>query len=234
MKKKFLFLFFILFGLNTLTFSQNSDDVVYLKNGDVVKGTILEQGTPLKIKTPDGKILVFQAEYIEKVTKENDDNFTDNKKKIEDRKGFTGYRGFLEIGGGYAVLDNVMFLIQTTHGYQFNPYFFIGAGVGISNIFVEKILFVPVFADFRVNFTKKPISPFFDFKVGYSVSKEKRIYVSPCLGISFAFNESSALNLGVGYNMLTSNNKEYYSSYNYYLYESKGTHSVHFNIGFEF
>lgn len=47
-------------------------DVVYLKNGSMIKGTILEQ-TPnvqVKIQTKDGSIFVFKTEEIEKLARE--------------------------------------------------------------------------------------------------------------------------------------------------------------------
>jgi len=47
-------------------------DVVYLKNGGVRRGIIIEQipGKSLKIKTNDGSVYVFKMDEIEKITKE--------------------------------------------------------------------------------------------------------------------------------------------------------------------
>ena len=47
-------------------------DVVYLKNGSVIKGTIIEQfpNVQIKIQTKDGSIFVYKFEEIEKMTKE--------------------------------------------------------------------------------------------------------------------------------------------------------------------
>lgn len=47
-------------------------DVVYLKNGSVIRGMVIEQ-TPnlsLKIQTKDGSIFVYKMEEVEKITKE--------------------------------------------------------------------------------------------------------------------------------------------------------------------
>jgi hypothetical protein len=46
--------------------------VVYLKNGSVIRGMIIEQ-TPnvsLKIQTKDGSIFVYKMEEVSKMTKE--------------------------------------------------------------------------------------------------------------------------------------------------------------------
>jgi len=48
------------------------EDVVYLKNGGVVRGIIIEQvpGVSLKIKTRDGNVFVYAMKDIQKMTKE--------------------------------------------------------------------------------------------------------------------------------------------------------------------
>jgi hypothetical protein len=50
----------------------NYTDVVYLKNGSIIKGTIVEQtpGTQVKIQTRDGNMFVYDFSTIEKITKE--------------------------------------------------------------------------------------------------------------------------------------------------------------------
>lgn len=63
---------FILFIFN-LAFSQNTlQDVVYLKNGSIIRGLIIEQvpNKVLKIKTADNSVFVYEFEEIEKITKE--------------------------------------------------------------------------------------------------------------------------------------------------------------------
>ncbi len=47
-------------------------DVVYLKNGSIVKGQIVEQiiGVSIKIETRDGSMFVYKADEVEKITKE--------------------------------------------------------------------------------------------------------------------------------------------------------------------
>ncbi len=47
-------------------------DVVYLKNGSIIRGTLLDQDPTkfVKIQTADGSIFVFKIEEIEKVTRE--------------------------------------------------------------------------------------------------------------------------------------------------------------------
>ncbi len=50
----------------------NYEEVVYLKNGSVIHGVIIEQipNISIKIKTNDGNIFVFKIDEVEKITKE--------------------------------------------------------------------------------------------------------------------------------------------------------------------
>ena len=60
----------------TILFAQNNfEDVVYLKNGSIIRGTIIEQvpNESLKIETADGSIFVFKISEVEKMTKERVD-----------------------------------------------------------------------------------------------------------------------------------------------------------------
>ena len=52
--------------------AQQYEDVVYLKNGSIVRGVILEQvpGTSLKIQTVGGSQFVYSIADVEKIAKE--------------------------------------------------------------------------------------------------------------------------------------------------------------------
>src|SRR6185436_2293753 len=75
MKPKLVFLFIILVaaffpGLNYA--QSNYEDVVYLKNGSIIHGMIIEQvpNESIKIQTKDKNIFVFKMDEIMKITKE--------------------------------------------------------------------------------------------------------------------------------------------------------------------
>ena len=71
MKHFFLVLMLTIFSLG-LTAQESYQDVVYLKNGSIIKGTIIEQvpNESIKIQTADGSIFVYKMEEILKMTKE--------------------------------------------------------------------------------------------------------------------------------------------------------------------
>ena len=68
-----LFTCLIAFAATSQVFAQQSmEDVVYLKNGGFVRGTIVEQipGESLKIQTRDGNVFVFAMDEITRLSKE--------------------------------------------------------------------------------------------------------------------------------------------------------------------
>lgn len=91
--------------------AQSTRDVVYLKNGGVVKGTIIEQvpNQSLKIETSDGSVFVYQMSDIEKIGKEQMTSpIPNNSKNNNNGSSVVGYKNpttawalsFLIPGGG--------------------------------------------------------------------------------------------------------------------------------------
>lgn len=71
-------------------------DVVYLKNGSIIRGIIIEQipNQSLKIQTNDGSLFVYEITDVAKITKE-EPIVINNKPKRH-----AGYKGFFDVGGG--------------------------------------------------------------------------------------------------------------------------------------
>ncbi len=63
-----------MFFLSTISLmaQQNYEDVVYLKNGSIIRGTIVEQvpNQSIKVKTKDGNVFVYNFTDVVKMTKE--------------------------------------------------------------------------------------------------------------------------------------------------------------------
>ncbi len=55
-----------------------------------------------------------------------------------------GYKGFVDVGGAFGVgtYGDGLVSVSSTHGYQFNPYFFLGAGVGVNYHFNWSTVFI--------------------------------------------------------------------------------------------
>jgi hypothetical protein len=131
-----------------------------------------------------------------------------------------GYRGFVDLGyiidlrtyDGYNGFD-----ITTSHGYQFNPYIFLGGGLGMQLYKVSSnnkyLATIPAFVDFRTNFIKlhkyssNRIIPFAGLKIGYTTGVFEGetgtlgSYIVPSLGVKAMLTSSVALNLSIGYTL---------------------------------
>lgn len=73
MKTFYLPLLFVLILFKTsLAQSQALQDVVYLKNGSIIRGLVMEQipGKTLKILMADGSLFAYQESEVEKIVKE--------------------------------------------------------------------------------------------------------------------------------------------------------------------
>ncbi len=68
MKKTLLLLLALL--ICGIVSAQNLQDVIYLKNGSVIRGTLIEQVPSVKIRTSDGSIWVFEDDQIDHISAE--------------------------------------------------------------------------------------------------------------------------------------------------------------------
>ena len=147
--------------------AQDYQEVICLKNGSVIRGTVIEQqpNVLLKVKTADGSIFVYPMNEMEKITKEEAIN-RESEKSNRIRTDVKGYRGSVEVGtivnfkASGIPIDKGAFSITTSHGYQFNPYIFLGTGFGLDYHAAGKHLFIPLFVDLCTNFSDTNITPF--------------------------------------------------------------------------
>jgi hypothetical protein len=72
MKRNVILVVFIFFALSNYSFAQESFDVIYLKNGSMIKGTIIENtfGEYIQLKRVDNSIFRVNYDEILKITKE--------------------------------------------------------------------------------------------------------------------------------------------------------------------
>lgn len=106
-----------------------------------------------------------------------------------------GYQGFVEVN--YAISgDYGAWSAFTTHGVQINPYFFVGAGVGVEYTVLtdddkydtydlDEQVFVPFYGSCRWNILNKRISPIIDAKVGYSPFDAQGFFAAVNVGCRF-------------------------------------------------
>ena len=129
--------------------AQVLQDVVYLLNGSVVRGTLIEQVPNVKIRTSDGSLWVFKQEEIEKITSEpavqqsqQIDISDDASQRVESARNIGVLRSsYSDLVNGFRIFADVSVMVQTsyytcsaisysgTFGHQFTPKFYAGFGV---------------------------------------------------------------------------------------------------------
>lgn len=110
-----------------------------------------------------------------------------------------GYRGFADLGAHFNIGDTdvkgTSYNVSTSHGYQFNSHVFLGGGVGFDYYSDAEEVFIPLFANIRLNLLDSKASPYFDLKAGYSVGQTCGIYANPSLGVGIFISPKHVLYL---------------------------------------
>lgn len=238
MKKNLALLLFVL--VTTFSYAQSDfQDVVYLKNGGIIRGVIIEQiiNKSIKIETVDRNVFVYQIDEVERITREP---YLDKSRSSLNNTGIqSGYKGILEfgyeIGTGVYGMDRLK--LNIINGYQINPYFYLGVGTGLRYYFDAKEAVIPVYADFRTYFTDKKATPYLSLGIGYSFITSGGFdglgfLLNPTIGVSFKVSDISAMNVGLGYEMQKME-IYYFNNYGYYSsFENSGAISI--NVGITF
>lgn len=235
--KKILLVLVSFFYFMSFTYAQGDlQEVVYLKNGSIIRGIIIEQqpNKLIKIQTNDGNVFVYNIDEVDKITKEP--YYNRNHKKNNSNfqyKETNGYKGFLELGYTFGTGDygEDELEINGTYGYQFNPYFFLGAGTGVHFYFDSSKVALPIYADLRANFIKSSITPFVGIKIGYSPFDLQGFYLNPNAGVRFALDSKAlkALNVSMGYSM-----QKVDIDWGYYGISRETVGGVNLKVGIEF
>lgn len=132
----------------------------------------------------------------------------------EARQPKRGYRGFLEWSSSvrsdkYGVFDKNWNLtterqgtfytgFTTSHGYQINPMFFIGAGLGMERCGKLDNWIAPLFIQGRIDLKFGKFTPFGDLRLGANIADGGGIYISPTIGYRFNWGRKMGVNLGIG------------------------------------
>ena len=125
-----------------------------------------------------------------------------------------GYRGFFEwsssvrsekfaypgINGNLMMYrENTFYTgFSTSHGYQINPMFFIGAGLGVEKCTSLDNWVAPVFIQGRIDLKFCKFTPFGDLRLGANVAEGAGVYLSPTMGYRFNWGRKMGVNLGAG------------------------------------
>jgi len=164
--KGLIFLSILIAGM---TLSAQEVDHLYLKNGSVIRGKILEiePADHVKIQDQCGNLWYYKFEDVEKITKEQ---FRKEGLKFKEDLTFnTGFANITSLGflaGSNANSQVAPFSLLMVNGYRNSLGIFTGIGIGIEFLNTN---YVPLFADLRYDFLDGDVVPYAVLKGGYSL-----------------------------------------------------------------
>jgi len=184
-----LFLF-----ISVIAYAQGrSEDVLYLKDGSIYRGTIIEEipGVSYKIEMVGGNVVFVQAKSVTKVERGKPVNAADDTRPASTSRGRpvkvkNPYYFYQDKGFYFQTQANVGVLmgLRLAAGYKFNRYASLGLGTGIElNLKVSTLVldpsfdghgggtaagYVPIFLHFTGDVIKGKVVPFYSAEVGYT------------------------------------------------------------------
>ena len=225
--------------ITSMSFGQgNYQDVVYLKNGSIIRGIIIEQvpNQSIKIETSEGNVFFYSMKEIEKLTKELNNRNSGFSSSNSELGLQSGYIGFAELG--YLIGNDDRLKLNIINAYQINPHFSLGLGTGLRYYtgYYEAAI-IPIFADVRANLINRKNSPYVSLGIGYSFDATNDfdgvgMLVSPSIGYRFKISENSTMNIGLEYEI---QRMKYFRTDGYYYDVSTGSSGalgIYFGINF--
>lgn len=206
---------------------QNYQDVVYLKNGGITRGIIIEQipEKQIKIETIGHNVVVYQVNEIDRMTREP---ITPEIKEQSENHKKTATS--IEVGGALGTGDwGYDYLrLHVVHGYNIGNHSFLGLGVGLREYIGDNWLAVPIFANYKYHFPGDKHSPYLSCDLGYTFYPEfsfERVglFLNPSIGMKLNSSKKYTFHVALGYEM-QSMEAEYsvetpytYTTYNKYI-----------------
>lgn len=211
--KKFLSL--LMFALiATVAYGQSTyQDVVYLKNGSIIRGQIFEQipNETIKIETADKSVFVYAMDEVEKMVKEEvniaKQEPTKTPKTLKNKKGYIGFSigAAIPMGdfadatktGSQVSLVNFGYLFSKNFGIAANWY---GAALPINDDYndLDPISFGGIMSGPLVSF---PIAEKFNLDlrpmIGYAATTLENDFIETS-ATSFAYSVGTQIRLHLG------------------------------------
>lgn len=212
------------FSVQNITAQEKKQqDVVFLKNGSVLHGIIVETkaNETITLISNCGDKWVINLSEIEEIKKEN---ISSNPYLLPFSSQLMDYKteGFYsKLNVGFLFSGNIdtpfpPLSLILVGGYDFKNKFSVGGGVGLDLL---NEAYMPVVADLKYNLTSGKINHYIYFQGGYTVpletpdpydydyysyyhsdiSSDGGYLINPGLGLKLFINEKNAFSFGIGY-----------------------------------
>ena len=189
----------LIFILQTLAFISIRAETIYLKNGSIIHGTIIEEIPQKKytVETDNGSIIIFNYEDIEKIIRKPQNELSEKINSLNPK-----YKGF--VGNEFGFTSFFSYLLYTTQGAYLdkNHKFYLGGGIGLGLLKAysedEMGLLIPIYVDGRYDFNKNSDkgNAYIDIKLGYLLLEHA--YFQPGVGYRWGLKNNKGINAGLG------------------------------------
>jgi len=223
---KVLIIFYLLISvlfISKFSYAQEKmQDVIYLNNGSILHGEIVEikANVSITLKSNCGDTWVISQTDIERIAKEpvlKSIILKDSIEKISYKR--KGYYSNINIGfmfGGNMDTPFPPLSLMFVNGYQFDWGLALGAGLGLDLL---NEAYMPAVLDLRYTFLNSKVSHFIYLQGGYAISLEDPdpydydyyyyydsdlkskggFLVNPGIGFKLNLNNKNAFSFGIGY-----------------------------------
>ena len=194
LKISLLFILFSTLSAAGLYAQSGMEDVIYLKNGSIYRGIIIEQipNVSMKIKTLGGNVFAVTIGEIEKITKEDKPAEQGRYQSFGERYGNDSTRFKYRNSGRFALLqvlvENKQGGIRLVQGYKFNRHAALGLGIGADFVFSSPFnrrinnlpsnalsgIYVPLYLHLTGDMFPSRITPFYAVEAGYFIAGLQR------------------------------------------------------------
>lgn len=180
------------------------EDVIYLKDGGILRGEIVErtEDETVKIKITGGNVFAVEWGKVREITREEM-----LVPKFYKKTGYINQTGTDLLPGR----GNSSVRFQMLHGYRFSPVFSTGVGFGFTT-YNDPLGLIPVYLETKYRLITTNTAPFIFIKVGYnfSVLTDETVEVdrhrgglllNPGIGIQFDTSRQFGWYFTAGYNV---------------------------------
>lgn len=192
---------------------KEQEQVLYLKNGSIIRGDLIEQTQDVvKMRIYGGSVFVFPASDVVKIVSEERFVPQGRRQKGEFTIKEHGFYQTLSAGMLFRRYENNNFQARYSAGYHFNRHLAVGLQTGVNSIdFSWNIAqtSLPVMAEVRGYWTKQPFSPYYAAQFGYAfdatqttdelLESKGGVTFSPKIGVQLPSRSNAAFFVEVGY-----------------------------------
>ena len=152
-------------------------DMIVLKNGQKVPGTVLERrlGAPIKLRSVHGQIFMYRWEDVERILIDKNKKHNTQGEAPKSRKMRLGFTA--ELGMGYGMEQNRQLVgemnpeFSLTVGARFGRLFYLGVGATVQRYDRTEIMPITPMVLARFDYPLRgKFVPFLDLRGGYSVN----------------------------------------------------------------